>query len=409
VRQQDLVIVGGGVAGGALAAVMARQGASVVVLERQHAYSDHVRGEILWPWGVRVARLLGLEQPLLDAGALVVRWLDEYDEGAPERERIDVGAVVEGVGGSLNITHPAACRALAEAAGAAGAEIQVGIRELQIVPGRPPTVRWQAADGIEHEVNPELVVGADGRRSTVRAQAGLAFEVDEPQMFFVGLLAGGIAGVDPQVNVIAREADLLFFSIPEEAGLVRLYFGVPADQRGRFSGRDAAQRFLAECTLHCVDGLADWQSATPAGPCATFPGENSRAPEPVAEGVVLVGDAAGYVNPLQGLGLGMALQDVHDVSAALLSDSVAERVATYVAGRAVRQRLAGLSVDLEIWANDGLTVQDPALRASRYAHIRDDEVLAALEMCPLTGFEALPSDLTGDGLAERLAPYRPSA
>ena len=388
---------------------MARQGASVLVLERQTSYGDHVRGEILWPWGVRVARLLDVEQPLLDAGALVVPWVDEYDEGESAPTRTDAGAVVDGIGGSLNITHPAACRALADAARAAGADVQVGVRDVEVVAGRPPSVRWRSADGSEHEVRPELVVGADGRRSAVRTQAGIGYEVDELTMFFVGLLAEAVEGVDPDVNVIAREADLVFFSLPEEAGRVRLYFGVPAGQRLRFSGKDAAERFLAECTLRCVDGLAEWQAATPAGPCATFPGEDSRALEPVADGVVLVGDAAGYTNPLQGLGLGMALQDVQDVSAALLSPSAADGLATYAADKAVRLRLASLSVDLEIWANDGLEIQDPALRASRYEHIGGDEVLNALLHCPLAGFDALPPDLTHAEFAERLAAHEPSA
>ncbi len=405
--EPDLVVVGGGIAGCALATAMAREGSSVLVLERQQAYSDHVRGEIIWPWGVRVARLLGVEQPLLDAGALVVRWLDEYDEAEPAPVRIDVGGVVDGVGGSLNITHPAACAALAEAAAAAGADVRAGIRELEVAPGSPPSVHW-SEDGAEHEARPGLVVGADGRRSAVRAQAGIEYEVDEPSMFFVGMLAEAIEGVDEDVNVIARESDLLFFSLPEEAGRARLYFGVPADQRLRFSGRDAVERFLAACTLRCVDGVARWERAIPAGPCATFPGEDSRTPEPLAEGVVLIGDAAGYDNPLQGLGLGMALQDAHDVSTALSGPSVPEGLVRYAADRAVRKRLAGLSVDLEVWANDGFALQDPALRASRYEHIQGDEVLRALEMCSLAGFDALPPDLTHVDLADRLAAHQPS-
>ena len=243
--EPDLVVVGGGIAGCALATAMARQGASVLVLERQQAYSDHVRGEIIWPWGVRVARLLGVEQPLLDAGALVVRWLDEYDEAEPGPARIDVGGVVDGVGGSLNITHPAACAALAEAAAAAGADVRAGIRELEVAPGSPPSVRW-SEDGAEHEARPGLVVGADGRRSTVRAQAGIEYEVDEPTMFFVGMLAEAIEGVDEDVNVIAREADLLFFSLPEEAGraapVLRRSGGPAAPLLGARRGRALPRR-----------------------------------------------------------------------------------------------------------------------------------------------------------------------
>ncbi len=48
----DVVIVGGGVAGGAAAAVLTTRGLDVVVLERQHAFRDCVRGENMAPWGV---------------------------------------------------------------------------------------------------------------------------------------------------------------------------------------------------------------------------------------------------------------------------------------------------------------------------------------------------------------------
>ena len=45
----DVVIVGGGIAGSALALVLARQGLEVTVLEQQTEYHDRVRGEVLAP------------------------------------------------------------------------------------------------------------------------------------------------------------------------------------------------------------------------------------------------------------------------------------------------------------------------------------------------------------------------
>jgi hypothetical protein len=77
-------------------------------------HRDHVRGELLWPWGVEVARRLGIEAILLDAGALVVRWFVGHDEGSDDPTRDDIGAAIEGVSGSMNLTHPAACAALIE-------------------------------------------------------------------------------------------------------------------------------------------------------------------------------------------------------------------------------------------------------------------------------------------------------
>jgi len=403
VADADLIIVGGGIAGGALATVMARAGASLLVLERQPRYRDHVRGEILWPWGVRLARQLGLESLLLEAGALGVPWLDGYDEGSDGSTRIDVGAVISGVGGSLNVTHPAACAALAEAAASAGADVCIGVRDVRISTGKRPLVRWVANNGEAQETRGKLVVGADGRRSSVRSQAAIPFEVDPPAHLVAGMLAEGIEGMDEQVNVMARESDLLFFSFPQGAGRARLYFCFPTEQRSRFAGRDGTQRFLSTSKLRCLNGTTGWHDARPAGPCATFLAEDSRAPVPLAEGVVLIGDAAGYENPLQGQGLSMALQDAHDVSNALLSgSSPAKALEQYAAARAVRQRLANLGVALEVWANDGFGIQDPEQRASRYEHIESDEVLAALEMSFATGFDTLPQDLTNADLAARL-------
>ena len=56
----DVVIVGGGIAGSALALVLARQGLEVTVLEQQTEYHDRVRGEVLVPWGVAEAEELGM-------------------------------------------------------------------------------------------------------------------------------------------------------------------------------------------------------------------------------------------------------------------------------------------------------------------------------------------------------------
>lgn len=55
----EIVIVGGGVGGGALATVLARNGVEVVVLERETSYPDRVRGEFVAPWGVPNSNGLG--------------------------------------------------------------------------------------------------------------------------------------------------------------------------------------------------------------------------------------------------------------------------------------------------------------------------------------------------------------
>ena len=56
----DIITVGGGLGGAALAKAMAEHGARVLVLEREKQFKDRVRGESLAPWGVAETQALGL-------------------------------------------------------------------------------------------------------------------------------------------------------------------------------------------------------------------------------------------------------------------------------------------------------------------------------------------------------------
>ena len=52
----DIITVGGGLGGAALAKAMADRGYRVLVLERETRFKDRVRGEWLAPWGVAEAQ-----------------------------------------------------------------------------------------------------------------------------------------------------------------------------------------------------------------------------------------------------------------------------------------------------------------------------------------------------------------
>src|SRR5688500_6532184 len=112
--QPDVVVVGAGIAGGAMATVLARAGVDVLLLERETAYRDRVRGETMFPWGVAELERLDLTDVLLDAGGGFARELYEYDElSEPETSTpIPLHAMVHDVEGALNVGHPESCRAL---------------------------------------------------------------------------------------------------------------------------------------------------------------------------------------------------------------------------------------------------------------------------------------------------------
>ena len=199
-EQPDVVVVGAGIAGGALAAVLARADMRVLVLERTLAHEDRVRGEYMHPWGVAEAQRLGLYDDLLDAGGNVLHRFIPYDEcrSPEEAEAAAIPlALLPGVDGPLGVSHPGACDAFDAAALAAGAELVRGVRDVTVTSGPRPVVTY-AVDGHTESTAPRLVVGADGRESTLRRQLGFELHATEPRTMGAGMLVEApIAGRSP--------------------------------------------------------------------------------------------------------------------------------------------------------------------------------------------------------------------
>ena len=342
-QNADVVIVGGGIAGATLATVLARGGLLVTVLEQQRAYADRVRGEYLAEWGVQVAQRLGLFDALAQAGGAMPRWAVQYDELMPaeaaEQHKIDSSGMVPGVGGALCLSHPVACETLAGEATAAGARIVRGVDNVRIQAGAHPSVTYRA-DGGETSLACRIVVGADGRNSTVRQHAGIELHQQEPTNVVAGLLVKDAPDWPQDTFALGSEGDRMFFVFPQGDDRVRLYLCSAPNQRDRFAGPEGTTRFLQNFQLKCMPLGAHLAGATPIGPCATHGGEDTWTDEPYAEGVVLIGDAAGYNGPIIGQGLSLALRDAELVSQALLQNkewapSVFEG---YAADRAERLR-----------------------------------------------------------------------
>lgn len=112
----------------------------------------------------------------------------------------------------------------------------------------------------------------------------------------------------------------------------------------RASGKGSAARFLAAWDSPALPFGSAVAAGTQEGPCATFPLSNASVDIPVGDGVVLIGDAAGWVDPLIGQGLSMAMRDTRVVAEVLLNsvDWTPAAFAGYVGER--RQRLAKLGL-----------------------------------------------------------------
>ena len=306
----DLIIVGGGVGGSALAAGMAAQGVRTLVLEAETSFRDRVRGEAVMPWGVAEAQLLGLEGALEKAGANPLNFWDSY-QGPDRSGHRDLNRTTQVKEPVMACYHPALQAALLEHAEESGAQVWPGARVNGLTTGvgsSTPTVSGDR-DGHAFSLSGRLVVGADGRGSPTRGLAGFAVRRDPERNVVSGVLMDGVALSDDATHAwLDTEKGHFILNFPQGKGKARVYLCYAAGSAKRYSGPGDIQIVLQQCVASGVPAEV-YEDATAAGPLATFDGRTTYAKSTYYNGVALVGDAAANTDPTWGQGLSMAFRD----------------------------------------------------------------------------------------------------
>ena len=399
----DVAIVGGGIAGASLAYALAREGLGVTVLEATTEYPDRVRGESMQCWGVAEARELGVEQVLLGAGAHISPTWNQYGEGFPEPAPIPMSMLMPGIEGTLNLRHPDACQALIDAAAAAGATVVRGVSHVELAPNGSTTLAYDLHDQ-RSELQPSLVVGADGRASTVRKQVGIELERQEPISYIAGLLLEGLDGVPDDFDVLCGEKDKFFLVFHQGGGRARSYICGGMSSIHRFSGPEGTHRFLEACKVDCYPWSAQVAAATPAGPCATYPGDDTWTAEPYVDGVVLIGDAAGHNDPVVGQGLSIGMRDARTVRDLVLDGARdASAFASYGSERMERMRRLRLIADVVAMTQ----AEDSDRRAARREYFAGrmatmDPTVFPLLLGAFMGPETIPSEIVDESILDEI-------
>ena len=409
----DLIIVGGGIGGSALAIVMARAGRKVLLLEKSEHYEDRVRGEWIAPLGVTETRRLGLYDLLMSAGGHHITDHVTYDESlAPamcEAAPLPLGVFAADVPGPLCLGHPLHCQTLYDAAAAAGAETLRPVTIDIITLGNAPSVTF-FHDGETKTVQAHIVVGAEGRQSEVRAAAAIPLHQDKPHHWFAGLLVENVRDLDPRRQTIGTEGDFGFLTFPQGNGRVRVYGGYALEEKGRFHGEDGARRFLEAFRMTCAPQNAALAEGTPAGPLFSYFNNDSWTDEPFSEGCVLIGDAAGWNDPINGLGLSITYRDVRMVSDILKETPAgqAPNFAPYAEERAERMRRLRFAGQLQ--ASLDMEFGEAARERRRQYHERKaaDPTLGMHGVAIMAGPEAAPAEIFTEAHRARVLGLAPA-
>jgi FAD-dependent urate hydroxylase len=180
-----ILVVGAGIAGLAAARGLRVAGFRPDVVEELPATMMPGAGIYLPGNASRALRLLGLDAPLRPLGDLIFRQVF-LDAGGGELFEMDVASLWAGVGESRALSRADLQQVLVTGAGGE-VRYDTAVRDLEIVDG---AAKVEFGDGRIAEY--DLVVGADGRRSTIRAKAGLGGPATPTgQIVYRSVVSGG--------------------------------------------------------------------------------------------------------------------------------------------------------------------------------------------------------------------------
>ncbi|MDF2900221.1 MAG: monooxygenase, partial [Phenylobacterium sp.] len=166
------------------------------------------------------------------------------------------------------------------------------------------------------------------------------------------------------------------------------------DEPRRFKGPDAARKFLDAFAMSCSPPNQHLVAGAPAGPLYSYVNADSWTDQPYAPGVVLIGDAAGWNDPIVGLGLSITYRDVRLVSELLKSTDIwtIETLRPYGEERAERMRRLRFAASLQA----GLDMEfGETARARRRRHFEQsvtDPTLGIHGLAVMAGPEAAPAE-----------------
>ena len=304
----ELLIIGGGIVGGAMALLAASAGMDCILVERNmlpatETPTEDPRVLALTLGSRKILTEVQAWQRLAEQDIGLFRHMHVWDEngnGSLFFDSADIGEPVLGYIVRQNLLVSAL------------ESVRTGLPGISVHAGAEPAglsdagnaVRVTLSDG--REVSAKLLIAADGTGSKVRQLAGIGYPVRRYRQTAVA----GIVRTELHHEQVARQRFLtdgplafLPMADPNECGVV--WSTAPGHADELLAMDDEAFRQALEVAFEHTLG-----AVTDVGVRQSFPLQRAQAQRYCSERIALVGDAAHCVHPLAGLGANLGLLDV---------------------------------------------------------------------------------------------------
>ncbi|MBA0851239.1 hypothetical protein Goshw_015987, partial [Gossypium schwendimanii] len=330
----DVIIVGAGVAGAALAYTLGKDGRRVHVIERDLTEPDRIVGELLQPGGYLKLVELGLEDCVEDIDAQRVLGYALFKDGRNTKLSYPLGKFQADVSGRSFHNGRFIQRMREKAATLPNVKLEQGtVTSLLEEKGTILGVQYKTKDGEELRAYAPLTIVCDGCFSNLRRSLCNP-KVDVPSCF-VGLVLENCEL--PFSNhghvILADPSPILFYPISSTE--VRCLVDVPGKKVPSVANGEMANHLktVVAQQVSCIDcplqtlfyhGLIEesvlfqvppelrdaFIAAVDKGNIRTMPNRSMPADPHPTPGALLMGDAFNMRHPLTGGGMTVALSDI---------------------------------------------------------------------------------------------------